>query len=168
MTNQDTDTQETQPFLTGQVKWFNNKSGYGFITAADGDSSLDIFVHHSAIRVNEEQFKYLVQGEYVQFKKITSDSGSHEFQAGEVSGVGGGKLMCETRNAARAIRTDGEANSSQVGAPRGARTSRPRPSGDRSRVYVRGRGPREGEEWMLVKRKRGDKSESNEAGNDCQ
>jgi len=165
MTDTDTNTPETQTFLTGQVKWFNNKAGYGFITATEGDNEIDIFVHHSAIRVKEEQFKYLVQGEYVQFKKITSESGSHEFQAGEVSGVGGGKLMCETRNASRATRGDGEGDSSEPG-PRGPRAPRQRQSGERSRVYVRGRGPREGEEWMLVKRKRGDKQENSEVGND--
>jgi CspA family cold shock protein len=165
MTDTDTNTTETQTFLTGQVKWFNNKAGYGFITATEGDSTLDIFAHHSAIRVNEEQFKYLVQGEYVQFKKITSESGTHEFQAGEISGVGGGKLMCETRNAIRDSR--GEEEGEHTGHIRRSapRVSQPRQSGDRPRVYVRGRGPREGEEWMLVKRKRGDAEESTEVEN---
>ena len=36
----------------GQVKWFNNKSGYGFITLLDDNTELkgkDIFSHHSYI-----------------------------------------------------------------------------------------------------------------------
>ena len=134
------------PTHIGQVKWFNNRAGYGFITcnASDGAGD-DIFVHHSAIKVKNEQFKYLVQGEYVSFKKEkTQDNQQHEYCAGDVSGVNGGTLMCETRNAARAA--SGRA-SSENGAPSDF-------SSARSRIRVRGPGPREGEEWMLVKRKK--------------
>ena len=37
--------------LTGKVKWFNNKAGFGFITVCDeGEmSNKDIFVHYSLI-----------------------------------------------------------------------------------------------------------------------
>jgi cold shock CspA family protein len=86
--------------LTGRVKWFNNKTGFGFITALEGDSKdSDIFVHHSTIKVEKEQYRYLVQGEYLEFElsKITDSSSKHEFQAANVSGVKGGKLICETR-----------------------------------------------------------------------
>ena len=53
----------------GRVKWFNNKAGYGFITINDCNTNeeRDIFVHHSEIRVEQSQYKYLVQGEYVEF-----------------------------------------------------------------------------------------------------
>jgi len=93
-------TAETR--LTGRVKWFNNKTGFGFITCLDDFEGVkvgsDIFVHHSTIKVSQEQYRYLVQGEYVEFvlNKV-SDSTKHEFQAGNVSGVKGGKLICETR-----------------------------------------------------------------------
>ena len=92
--------------LTGRVKWFNNKSGYGFITVTDGDKSgSDVFVHHSSIKVDSEQYKYLVQGEYVDFNLSTTKNGVHEYQAGEVYGIKGGKLMCETRHESRVARS---------------------------------------------------------------
>ena len=74
--------------LLGQVKWFNNKAGYGFITVNDGDfSGKDIFIHYSAIRVTNSQYKYLVQGEYVEFSLVKSSTDGHEFQAVDISGV---------------------------------------------------------------------------------
>jgi cold shock CspA family protein len=94
--------------LTGRVKWFNNKTGFGFITALTDSEGVkegsDVFVHHSAIKVAQEQYRYLVQGEYVEFvlsKLVSADADAsaskHEFQAVNVSGVKGGKLICETR-----------------------------------------------------------------------
>ena len=38
----------------GQVKWFNNKSGYGFISVKIGDETKDIFAHYSNITLNEK------------------------------------------------------------------------------------------------------------------
>ena len=91
--------------LIGKVKWFNNKSGYGFITMlSDGDlKNKDIFAHHSSIDVKEDLYKYLVQGEYVELKigkleKVDDNNRSHEVQATEITGIMGGDLMCETRN----------------------------------------------------------------------
>jgi len=84
--------------MTGKVKWFNNKSGFGFVTACEGEfKGKDIFVHYSSINVPDEQYKYLVQGEYVDFDISESEKSEHEFHAVNVSGVKGGELMCETR-----------------------------------------------------------------------
>jgi cold shock CspA family protein len=104
--NNNYETPVAVPKLTGRVKWFNNKTGFGFITAL-GDSEgvkegSDVFVHHSAIKVAQEQYRYLVQGEYVEFvlSKLTATGATaskHEFQAVDVNGVKGGKLICETR-----------------------------------------------------------------------
>ena len=91
--------------LTGFVKWFNNKSGYGFITViSEGDlKGKDIFSHHSSIIVKFDLYKYLVQGEYVEFciaklEKKSDDSFPHEVQAVSIKGIMSGDLMCETRH----------------------------------------------------------------------
>ena len=47
----------------GQVKWFDQKKGYGFIAREDGD---DLFVHYSAI--SREGFKTLDEGDEVEFE----------------------------------------------------------------------------------------------------
>jgi cold shock CspA family protein len=95
----DTQTTSTNTRLTGMVKWFNSKSGFGFITVCSEDDKKgkDIFVHFSAIRVADTQYKYLVQGEYVDFDLVPAQSGEHEFHAADVCGVNGGTIMCETR-----------------------------------------------------------------------
>lgn len=93
----------------GRVKWFNNKAGYGFITIIDGPCSsdkvgMDIFSHHTAISVSSEQYKYLVQGEYVEFMLSNVESSrEHKVQSSNIRGVNGGKLLCETRNENRSL-----------------------------------------------------------------
>jgi CspA family cold shock protein len=49
--------------LKGQVKWFNESKGFGFITPEDG--SKDIFVHFSAI--SDDGFKTLAEGQNVEY-----------------------------------------------------------------------------------------------------
>ena len=65
----------TQQYI-GTVKWFNNKSGYGFVTIlSEGDmNKKDIFVHHGSIDVTSEQYKYLIQGEYVSLNVEETDN----------------------------------------------------------------------------------------------
>ena len=94
----ETTKNEKQERITGRVKWFNNKAGFGFVTACDGEmKDKDIFVHYSSILVPDDQYKYLVQGEYVDFEITASEKSDHEFHAVNISGVKGGSLMCETR-----------------------------------------------------------------------
>jgi CspA family cold shock protein len=95
----------------GSVKWFNNKSGFGFITSSDGEhAGKDIFVHYSAVKVAKNQFRYLVQGEYVEFDLVNAAPDSkHEFQADNISGIKGGSLMCEVQFANRPVKPEGSA-----------------------------------------------------------
>ena len=96
--------QQTKKRHTGCVKWFNNKSGYGFITIMDDDdefknnNSKDIFTHHSSIKATGDLYKYLVQGEYVEFDvQKMENKNQHEHQAINVTGIMNGDLMCVTR-----------------------------------------------------------------------
>jgi len=140
--------------LIGRVKWFNNKAGYGFITVTDGSrSGSDVFVHHSGVVVSSEQYRYLVQGEYVSFNLVHTPGAAHEYQAGEVSGINGGKLMCETRREFRQTRVsynktteDVDDSQAQVRQPKSTRPPRAEGSAPRAR----GSGPREGSEWTMV------------------
>ena len=110
MSGEVSETQVNNNFLNnvGVVKWFNNKSGYGFVTIiSEGEmNSKDVFVHHSSINVNSEQYKYLVQGEYVSLDVEKSEKGEFVFQTTKVTGVFGGALMCETRQDIRNQRVE--------------------------------------------------------------
>ena len=56
---------------TGQVKWFNDSKGFGFITGDGIDK--DIFVHYSAIQ--GDGFKSLDEGTKVTFELVEGPKG---------------------------------------------------------------------------------------------
>lgn len=82
--------------LDGQVKWFNNHLTYGFITVvSEGEfKGTDVFVHQSKIKAGG--YRTLRIGEYVTFQMVKNEEGSqHPYHAADVTGIHGGKLMCE-------------------------------------------------------------------------
>jgi len=149
----------------GTCKWFNNKQGFGFITITSGDyANDDVFVHHSGINVSDEQYRYLVQGEYVEFVLTETGTGEHKWYASEISGMNGGKLMCETRNLVRKERikhNDGNVHEGKGGNVREGKGGNVREGKGDNRPRPRGRGPREsgdihvhdeeGTAWNLVR-----------------
>ena len=106
--------------VTARVKWFNNKSGYGFASTL-GDSPRDVFIHHTSLKVDKEQYRYLVQGEYVDLdiSAMQDESSSHKWQSSNVTGVQGGMLMCETRQEMR----DSERSHTKGGTSKSGRNS---------------------------------------------
>ena len=56
--------------VNGQVKWFNESKGFGFI---EQDNGQDVFVHFSAITGNG--FKTLAEGESVTFDVVNGPKG---------------------------------------------------------------------------------------------
>jgi cold shock protein len=83
--------------VTGQVKWFNRQTGWGFITLLD-DTNEDIFAHWRSLNIENEQFKYLVAGEYVELDiKLDESNKTHPKTADNVTGICGGTLMCQVR-----------------------------------------------------------------------
>ncbi|MAZ45784.1 MAG: cold shock domain protein CspD [Gammaproteobacteria bacterium] len=58
---------------TGQVKWFNNAKGYGFILSDEGGE--DLFAHYSSIEM--DGYKTLKSGQRVEFDRVEGDKGYH-------------------------------------------------------------------------------------------
>ena len=94
-------TNQVMESYVGQIKWFNNRIGYGFITIISESprKGEDIFVHQQHITPKTSEYRSLQQGEYVSFQLGTPDSDSesakHANQAVKVTGVFGGSLMCD-------------------------------------------------------------------------
>ena len=56
--------------FTGNVKWFNDAKGYGFIQC---DGGADVFVHYRAIR--GEGHRSLAEGQQVEYAVVTGEKG---------------------------------------------------------------------------------------------
>ncbi len=56
--------------MTGTVKWFDSKKGYGFVTSENGK---EYFVHFSGIQ--SEGFKSLTENQAVEFELADGNKG---------------------------------------------------------------------------------------------
>lgn len=95
----------------GQVKWFKDHKGYGFISVlgrCDGETVdaevKEIFVHHTDLQPTTSTYKTLLKGEYVSFclKRVnrarSNAMDATDTQASDVRGAYGGGLMCDGLN----------------------------------------------------------------------
>lgn len=101
----------------GQVKWFQDKKGWGYLTVVTGDEKgQDVFVHHTGIVPIIDTYRTLHKGEYVQFDKSVRRGGGGGgggadgddgismnqdapcmYHATNVTGIAGGPLMCDVK-----------------------------------------------------------------------
>ncbi len=136
---------------TGRVKWFNRVAGWGFVSVIGSteegwkeSQDDEIFVHWKSLSVEKEQYRYLVNGEYITFSIAYSQNSNHKYQAQSVRGINGGILMCETRNERSG--GQGTGDEEQERQPRQPMQIRPRGGGPRE-----GQQGQQGEQWFLVK-----------------
>ena len=114
-----TTTTTTTSRNVGFVKWFNKKSGYGFIKLLQADQPLpsddddesssddksDIFVHYTNIRPTTmtssdaaAAHRYLMKGEYIEFVLTKSENPKYMYFAADVTGLFEGHIMCDMRD----------------------------------------------------------------------
>lgn len=68
--------------MRGTVKWFNNQKCYGFIVDENGE---DVFIHYSGL--NMEGFKYLEEGQTVEFDIMNVEKGRQAFNVTVVESI---------------------------------------------------------------------------------
>ena len=109
---------------TGQVKWFNNAKGFGFILPDDGGD--DLFAHYSSISM--EGYKTLKAGQPVSFDVIEGPKGLHAANivpTGEpgADSQGAGESQAAAAPAAETAEQDDQGNSDDADAGNSASAS---------------------------------------------
>ena len=85
--------------IIGCVTWFDSKKGFGFVkvlTPNHEKNDLDIFIHFSSIQVNDNDYKVVYPGEYIEFD--ISKSGDGRPCCTNVTGLYGGNLLTQNEN----------------------------------------------------------------------
>jgi len=88
--------------VTGTVKWFSNRKGFGFIEPKEGE---DIFCHQTSIVSAEGEYRTLVEGMEVEFEIEKEESG--KLKAMNVTAPGGGPVKAPKRDRKRGPRKGG-------------------------------------------------------------
>jgi CspA family cold shock protein len=57
--------------LTGKIKWYNSKKGYGFVERDDKEK--DVFIHATAVR--EAGLRFLNENDPIEFEIQDGDKG---------------------------------------------------------------------------------------------
>ena len=100
----------SQSRVSGRVKWFDNRKGFGFINNLSNDA--EVFVHHTGLSSQTGVFRTLYPGEYIEFDLHHDDQSNRDY-AVNVTGVKGGSLLCENQGTRLMVRRSRPAGSSQ-------------------------------------------------------
>ena len=83
---------------TGQIVWFDQKKGFGFVRVVDeGEENKEVFFHFSSI-MTENSFKKVYPGEYVSLdveENTETDDPKKKYNGKNIRGVNGGPLLID-------------------------------------------------------------------------
>jgi CspA family cold shock protein len=100
----------SQSRVSGRVKWFDNRKGFGFVNNLSNDA--EVFVHHTGLNSQTGVFRTLYPGEYIEFDLHHDDQSNRDY-AVNVTGVKGGSLLCENQGTRLMVRRARPAGSNQ-------------------------------------------------------
>lgn len=93
---------------SGQVKWFDNEKGFGFI---ERESDEDIFVHYSEIQ--GDGYKTLEEDDRVEFETESTEKGPAAVDVTPVNGSASGSASNGTSASSKSVEPSGSPDSSE-------------------------------------------------------